>query len=693
MTKACDEASSQPPSKKRKALDESAETAETETTKTKKAGSCSKQAGSSGVRRTQSRAKLSMLPSLNLDILLEIFSHLFPIDLLHLARTTKALRNLLMRRNTSTVWKYAFTQIQGLPECPSDVSFPAWAHLAFEPVCHNCYTSNVRNISWILRTRLCSRCAKICLEDAEIFDAKNNIDKDILECVPFNDKYCRKCCLASDRKRFVQELKAHREGRQKFVEQKMAEVAARFDHALLCEDWSKALANEREIALQQIKDNRHNAISEKLLQLGYGKVLDFLSDERADDVKHSEYVPFHKHHLVRHPRNLTDKIWDSIKDDLEDYMQKVRAYIERKERKELIWKRRERAALAWNEYRNAECEPGSFLPNQIDIWVWDPVRDIIERPSEAEVTKDSFEQVFRGLPSFIESWQRDKITQIVHNATDTLKWISFPGISDLELATCVFTCSNNFFHSLMRCYEDDQSCLMWFPEFVYHQCNTLTRRRYGENDEELQDLDSCELLSARSEALGFRRRQWSARWLFFDDKASRTVRSILTACGMSQSAKVQQLDQEDPRLICLKCSFGAKCDGERSFSVMTWRTAVQHNVKKHFGDGQTKFQRISSLDVDEAKRLETAEQVRRLSANPNHPQRPVDKLWRCTLCRDCSVEPGALTLAEMQKHQSRRHNRLKENLEEGVDYYRAYDRPPPQPYPVKIKPRDPTVDL
>ncbi|KAE9388593.1 hypothetical protein BT96DRAFT_429435 [Gymnopus androsaceus JB14] len=57
--------------------------------------------------------------------------------------------------------------------------------------------------------------------------------------------------------------------------------------------------------------------------------------------------------------------------------------------------------------------------------------------------------------------------------------------------------------------------------------------------------------------------------------------------------------------------------------------------------------------------------------------------------KDRAKERGALTLTEMQKHHDSCHD--KSDIEEGVDYYRAFDRPPPrlQPYQVKMKPRDP----
>lgn len=257
-------------------------------------------------------------------------------------------------------------------------------------------------------------------------------------------------------------------------------------------------------------------------------------------------------------------------------METVKAHRIKAAREALIWVRRENASLAWFRYRNAECDIQDLLPNQIDIWLWKPVLDVIEQPSEVVITETSFEQAFRGLPSFIKKWQEDKMDQLLRVAHG-VSWMWRPGVDDLQRATCVFSCSQEFYHGLYWDADphDDSDC-MWFPEFIHHRCNALAR--YGSNDEGERaldmDLNHCKMVEALKEGRCFRRRQWSTRWLSFNEKGSRTVKNILNACGMPMTTRVQQLDQADPRLVCLKCSFGAKCDGERSFSVMTWRTAV-----------------------------------------------------------------------------------------------------------------------
>jgi hypothetical protein len=68
---------------------------------------------------------------------LQIASHLCPIDLLHLARTSKFLRAVLMSRITSNhIWKASRANIDGLPACPSDLSEPQYARLVFDNSCY-----------------------------------------------------------------------------------------------------------------------------------------------------------------------------------------------------------------------------------------------------------------------------------------------------------------------------------------------------------------------------------------------------------------------------------------------------------------------------------------------------------------------------------------------------------------------------
>jgi hypothetical protein len=92
-----------------------------------------------------------MLPEMPVDILLEvryqqpnplcslsyqIFSLLNPLDIVRLARTTKALRRILMSHSAIAVWKAALTREPEFHNMPTDMNEPQWANLAFSNHCH-----------------------------------------------------------------------------------------------------------------------------------------------------------------------------------------------------------------------------------------------------------------------------------------------------------------------------------------------------------------------------------------------------------------------------------------------------------------------------------------------------------------------------------------------------------------------------
>ncbi|OJA18751.1 hypothetical protein AZE42_01641 [Rhizopogon vesiculosus] len=64
---------------------------------------------------------LSMLPTVSLDVLFEIFGFLKPLDLLSLARTSKPFRDLLMSKSNAFIWRASRALVPNLPDCPADL--------------------------------------------------------------------------------------------------------------------------------------------------------------------------------------------------------------------------------------------------------------------------------------------------------------------------------------------------------------------------------------------------------------------------------------------------------------------------------------------------------------------------------------------------------------------------------------------
>jgi hypothetical protein len=148
------------------------------------------------IRPRARKGGLSLLPSTSLDVLFEvsvvgsecafnssqqIFGFLKPLDLLSLARTSKAFRNLLMCKSNAFIWRASRALIPKLPHCPADLSEPQYARLAFDPHCHVSQFPSVRyrfhkvtlrreivqncgdvahNVIWQFRIRYCGSCLK-----------------------------------------------------------------------------------------------------------------------------------------------------------------------------------------------------------------------------------------------------------------------------------------------------------------------------------------------------------------------------------------------------------------------------------------------------------------------------------------------------------------------------------------------------
>ncbi|KAF8986837.1 hypothetical protein BDQ17DRAFT_1491391 [Cyathus striatus] len=95
---------------------------------------------------------------MQLDILYEILGYLEPIDLVQLTRTSKAFKKFLLANSALFTWKIARSNLDGTPECPEDMSEPAYASLIFENHCLGCQSRHSVVHCWEIRARWCKKC-------------------------------------------------------------------------------------------------------------------------------------------------------------------------------------------------------------------------------------------------------------------------------------------------------------------------------------------------------------------------------------------------------------------------------------------------------------------------------------------------------------------------------------------------------
>ena len=256
-------------------------------------------------------------------------------------------------------------------------------------------------------------------------------------------------------------------------------------------------------------------------------------------------------------------------------MGEVKVHRENEERLELIAARSGTALRAWSNWckNNFTTE---LMPSPVDILNWEPVKTLVNFPSKDEVVLRQFAELFQEkLLSFVTTRRNQQFWAVIN------RWIfrDMPLVApnplyELRLAVCVFTCGEGGLHMKDPEYDPYRYSMMWYPEFLHHPCNSICRIipcREGED----RVLNKNPYLRAHNPFSGCRRKAWSADSLAFDDKASRTIKNILEACKLDpKSTTVEVLDKLDLRLVCLKCSFGAKPNGERWFPVRSWRNAV-----------------------------------------------------------------------------------------------------------------------
>ncbi|KAF9451921.1 hypothetical protein P691DRAFT_806305 [Macrolepiota fuliginosa MF-IS2] len=114
------------------------------------------------LRPFRKECSLSLFTSMPLDLLYEVCTYLHPQDALNLARSTRRLRQLLMTRDARFVWKSVLSNVEGLPSCPSDLTEPQFANLAFDGHCHLCLAPRVKDVYWSCRVRCCKKCLPKC---------------------------------------------------------------------------------------------------------------------------------------------------------------------------------------------------------------------------------------------------------------------------------------------------------------------------------------------------------------------------------------------------------------------------------------------------------------------------------------------------------------------------------------------------
>jgi hypothetical protein len=278
--------------------------------------------------------------------------------------------------------------------------------------------------------------------------------------------------------------------------------------------------------------------------------------------KNSGYslVPLTAHALVRKPQELTDRIWNNIKQPLVEVLEEL------KEKRLMTgrlaaFKRRQSLVATLLKAYTRERPITEVIPGPTDVCNMDEFRTIIDDTDvDVEVTETNFKEAMNRLPQLVTEWRITKDAELVHIMNE----YALPCGSghnepqpqhdraQLELATTLFQCK--------IC-----NAPISYPRILVHSCVHSLRDYWQDSDE-------------------FRRKLWlnldDEPWNYVGDrigiyeKGGPAAREIVISCGLDpDTTTAQEMDDLDARYECLGCY--AEFHGRL---IMGWRTAVWHSA-------------------------------------------------------------------------------------------------------------------
>ncbi|KAK0237697.1 hypothetical protein EDD85DRAFT_831412 [Armillaria nabsnona] len=465
----------------------------------------------------------TVLAEVPLEIFIEIFSYLDPVDLLRLARTTRQFTKFLLSSSVDSIrlWRAARARIFG-PVDLLGMSEPHYADLVFERHCNYCASDTSSEIVWRAFKRACRTCmlklhvdfttllandetavlgqlvqnrSQLPFMESQqvLFKADvRDVDRYFLpDMVNYAREYASLGGNTQTIRRWVRKTTQDYSEHQRLV--RMARGWF-FDH----EEAHKASQRRRMI------EERVLEVYERLFLLGWQTELDLMPTNLIEG-----------HSLVNRSEELTDEAWSTMEPVLVAILQHHRD-------ERLVFERfnavRVLLTVALKRYLIAES--ATFAPDWVTLASIDDFKKILSIPLNVRMTRHSFASVIVRLPEIISRWksqQHASYLGMLRQAKQTKV-----GDSDLYLATSTFRCK--------ACQQP-----VMYPKVLIHECNEMLNRR-SQCPSRAQDFPWINPPS----------------WIHFDSKASDAARSMVTVCGFDPAvATYTQMNLLHPLLECL----------------------------------------------------------------------------------------------------------------------------------------------
>ncbi|KAJ8515663.1 hypothetical protein ONZ45_g6940 [Pleurotus djamor] len=412
------------------------------------------------------KGKLRNLPQMPLDILLEIFAFLDPLDILHLARTTRAFRAVLMNRSTAiSLWKNAFANVPDVPEKPGDVSEPAWTNFLFSNHCYILVCFAPYDDDDVERD----------LSQLEIYPDSYTTSKVAYEYFMYDSEnyYYTPMWLLADLEEFkVDYAKVLRNDaeRKSYITRRSTRFEDMTLFESLLEQWNLRKMKERSAKLDGIRSTRFEAIKQKLVTAGWDSELKGMSGEQLQALRQ---LPG-----VRVAQPLTNGSWLQIESRVITYLEAFRENRLKMERTQATRQRRKVFATSVGQYISSKPF-GTILPSPADLYFLDSFasrrRKMEEDPTGIKYSASDFDDILAEMPRYSQEWQALCTASIIEQAKAAWEPPIRFNKTRLGLAITSF-----------RCYQCGE--LVGYPQMLVHGCHRF--RSCGEPSYDMihQDL-------------------------------------------------------------------------------------------------------------------------------------------------------------------------------------------------------------
>ncbi|KAF6763835.1 hypothetical protein DFP72DRAFT_873535, partial [Ephemerocybe angulata] len=554
------------------------------------------------------RGHLKMVVEMPLDIILEILQYLYPVDLLNMSRSNRAMRALLLDRSlTFRVWESAFSSFSPPPPpCPDDLNFPQYANLLFGDTCFECDAKKRLTTSMKCYVRYCESCIET------EFISLTHVDQETV-------KLLRRVTLSDHVKRYDQQSKrrwqttlflrrdyeiklqevelvlSDKSKRAEYEKRAQERLTKRASFGYHARQWEWALSNAKRRNAADIQSTRQDMIVGKLRGLGYGDVLDRLR---------YSYRAIATLPGITGKKPLTDKEWDRIRPLLVDTLIELRKTYENDQRKLLLDKRTLTVSGVFDYYISHNRHTERTAPLNQQLARLEPFRTLVyDTPAEKELTATEVMEHLDDIPGALKAWKEDADSLLLAllpsvsprgrkkgKAASSGKGKE-PDLSVLERATSLFSCQ--------WCTE-----VLVYPAVLSHPCLFHKHARSaakqsqpaGEEDDIPVDGPGAPWNEGGDQVQ-------------FDEEASATATVIIAALGHDPNVVTwEELDKANQRIECLRCR---SKKGAAPRLVMGWRSAILHEFAKHSGDEDNGSRAWEVVDADSLAKAYKKEDVSR----------------------------------------------------------------------------------